>query len=125
MEYPLAKPFQALKTEGLQKVVSMFKLALKEMPRLQAAFLDPKQQDEARKEILWLFEQVKVAMDQAKTLEKMDEKQLFLALNQPGHFTPEEWAALGAFSQLFQRFGGLLFHPPSKPKQPKLHFPKA
>lgn len=125
MDYPLAKAFQSIEDQGLKRTIAIVKLALKEMPRLQAAFMDPKQQNVARVEILWLFEVLDSEMRKAQAFENMNEDQFNQALYKPENFSKEEWAALNQFRSIISRFSGMIFKESEKVKKPKIFFPKA
>lgn len=125
MGYPLEKAFQTVQDQGLKRAIVLSKLALKEIPRLQAAFMDPKQQALARVEILWIFEVLEAEMQKAQALENMDEAQFNQALYNPINFSKEEWTALNNFRGLMRQFSNMIFKPSEKVKKNKNFFPKA
>jgi len=124
MEYPIEKAFQAIDSQGVEKVVAMMKLALKEMPRLQPAFMDPKTQKEAKAEIRFILNAVGTEMDDLVATRR-DSDVIRSAIYNPKNFTPEEWAALNRFLQLLQQLAPLIFKDEPKSKKLKWIYPKA
>lgn len=126
MEYPLAKAFDSLSSEGVAKVIAMIKLALKELPRLHTALVDPKLEKEARREILWLFETLDRELKAVQLLKNMTGQELAQALYKKENFSPEEWVALEMFWKLFDQHRSLIFTPGGdRIKQPKFRHSKA
>ena len=124
MEYPIEKAFQAIESQGVEKTIAMIKLALKEMPRLEAAFMNPETQKEAKNEIRLLMKAIGTEMDDL--IENgMPAKELQTAIYNPKNYTPEEWASLNRFFQLLRQLSPLIFKDDPKVKKLKWVYPKA
>lgn len=124
MGYPIEKAFQTIDSQGVERIVTMIKLALKEMPRLQAAFIDLKRQKEVKPEIRFILSAIGTEMDNLAAT-RTDSESVRNAIYNPQNFTPEEWASLQHFLQLLQKLAPLIFKDDPKLKKPKWIYPKA
>jgi hypothetical protein len=125
MEYPIIKAFEALNTQGVEKVIAMMKLALKEMPRLEAAFMDLTQQKNALAEIRMIFKYLGDEMGALVEANPAGQEKLREALYDPKKYTREEWTLLARFNFLLKQFGPMLLKTEPKSKKPKWIYPKA
>ena len=94
------------------------------MPRLQAVFMDPTTQKEAKTEIRFILSAIGTEMDDlVVTIQHSDA--IRNAVYNPKNFTPEEWTDLQRFLRLSQQLAPLIFKDEPKSKKLKWIYPKA
>ena len=92
--------FDRLEGEGPQRIITLFKLALKEMPRLEKAFTHAKEQTQAAAEIRALFSRVEIEMTRAMTNSRLSPEEFIKEVRSSKNFTPVEWEQLARVPEL-------------------------
>jgi hypothetical protein len=124
MDYSLNTAFASLSSHGINKIVEMIKLALKEMPRLEAAFLNLKTQQDARFEIVWIMDQIQNQIEDLANKKTDQLIQLNESIFQHSNYTQDEVAMLERFSLLKEQFKEILTDRIQRKKKSKAVFDK-
>src|SRR5574342_1227635 len=97
--------FDHLEEKGPERIVTLFKLSLKEMPRLEQAFLSSNEQEhkKAAEEVRALFGRIDLEMTKEITESKLSPEEFNDAVKKGTNFTAEEWKQLS-------RVPGLIGH---------------
>ncbi len=113
--------FDRVEEEGPKRIVALFKVGLKEMPRLERAFLSPHPEEhtKAREEVLALFSRIDIEMNQAIADSKLDPEEFIQQVKKTSNFSPEEWGQLARVPELVGKhhtelFAQRAFHTPKK-----------
>lgn len=103
--------FERLQEKGPQRIVTIFKLGLKEMPRLEGAFLGPNPEDhkKAKEEIVALFHCIDIEMQQAISESNFSPAEFIQQVKKAANFTPEEWGQLSRVPELIGQHHSELF----------------
>ena len=94
--------FDRIEEAGPARIVRLFKLGLKEMPRLEQMFLgsNPDEHQKARDEIIALFRRIDLEMQKAIQESSLSEEAFTKEVKKNSNFTPEEWAQLARVPEL-------------------------
>ncbi|MGH2640001.1 MAG: hypothetical protein ACRDF4_12095, partial [Rhabdochlamydiaceae bacterium] len=103
--------FDRLEEKGPQRIITLFKVGLKEMPRLEQAFLGPNEQESknAGEETRALFSRIDLEMNQAMTDSKLSPEDFIKEVKKATNFTSEEWSQLARVPELVGKHHAELF----------------
>lgn len=109
--YTWQPAFDRVQEKGPQKIVSLFKLGLKEMPRLERTFASSIVQEHkaAREEVLALFSRIDQEMNREIAESKLSPEEFSQAVKKATNFTQEEWAQLARVPELIGKHHTELF----------------
>lgn len=110
-DYSWKLAFDRMEEKGPQKIVLLFKIALKEMPRLERSFLSPnaEEQKKAREEVLAIFSRIDLEMNQEISDSKLSPDEFSKELKKTSNFTQEEWGQLSRVPELIGKHHSELF----------------
>ena len=103
--------FDRLEEKGSLRIVMLFKIGLKEMPRLEHLFLSSNKQEHksASEEVRALFSRIDIEMNQAITDSKLSPEEFIKEVKKATNFTSEEWSQLSRVPELVGKHHGELF----------------
>ena len=101
--------FDRLEEKGPRRIVTLFKLGLKEMPRLEKAFLSSTEHKSARVEVLALFSRINIEMNKAISESNLSPDDFIKEVKKATNFTPEEWSQLSRIPELLGKHHSELF----------------
>lgn len=109
--YTWQTAFDHVQEKGPQKIVSLFKLGLKEMPRLERTFASPIVQEHkaARDEVLALFSRIDQEMNREIAESNLTPEEFSQAVKKATNFTQEEWGQLARVPELIGKHHTELF----------------
>lgn len=101
-QYSWQLVFDRLEEVGPARIVTLFKLGLKEMPRLEGCFAStiPGERQKAVDEIRALFSRIDLEMNKAISDSKLSPEEFQKEVKKGTHFTPEEWRLLSRIPEL-------------------------
>jgi hypothetical protein len=110
--------FDRLEEKGVGRIVTLFKLALKELPRLERTFLSH-DRDAARNEVLALFSRLDIEMKHEIENSELTPEEFSKAVKKTTNFTQEEWGLLARVPELIgnhhtELFAQRAFNTPKK-----------
>ncbi len=109
--YAWQQTFDRVPEKGPQKIIALFKLALKEMPRLERTFSSGLQQEHkaAREEVLALFSRIDQEMNREIADSSLSPDEFAIVVKKATNFTQEEWALLAKVPELIGKHHTELF----------------
>lgn len=118
-QYAWQKAFEHVQEEGPQRIVQFFKIALAEMPRLEAQISNYDEQKKARDEAVALFHQIDLEMHKVMQSSKLSPEEFVKEFKRNKNFTPEEWGQLSRVPELIGKhrlelFASQAFKTPKK-----------
>ncbi len=103
--------FDRLEEKGTARIITLFKMGLKEMPRLERAFLthDKEEHKKAREEVLALFGRIDLEMNHAIEESELSPDDFAKEVKKSNNFTQEEWGQLARVPELIGKHHTELF----------------
>jgi hypothetical protein len=120
-QYTWQLAFDRLKEQGPQRIVTLFKIGLQEIPRLEKSLLNSTKQDQdaAAKEVRALFGRIHLELTQAISDSRLSPEEFIKQVRINKNFTPEEWERLSRVPELIDHhhkelFANRAFNTPKK-----------
>jgi hypothetical protein len=103
--------FDRLEEKGPQRIITLFKLGLKEMPRLEKSFLSSNEQEHknAREEVVALFSRINIETNKAISESNLSPDDFIKEVKKTHNFTTEEWNQLSRVPELVGKHHSELF----------------
>ena len=110
-DYTWQITFDRLEEQGPQRIITLFKWGLKEMPRLEKMFLSSTPDDhcKAREEIIALFHRIDLEMRKAMQNSPLSPEEFIKEVKKESHFSREELSQLSRVPELIGHHHNELF----------------